>query len=128
MLVDRTPTDWARLWTLLFTAAHATSTLALSLPVVEGLDLTLTAMDLHQARKELDWGRPELVDSAPAVSLGVLPLRDDHAAAHAVIGQLVAAAMDRVVALAPVDLTDDEGGVLLTVLELLRNTQRSLGA
>lgn len=122
-LLEHAPADWDGLWTVLFAAAHATSTLALSLPVVEGLDLTLTAMDLHQAREELDWARPDLRDTATTVSLGVLPLHDDPQAARQVINDLVVAAMNRAVDLAP---NEDDPAALVAVLGLLRRAHQSL--
>lgn len=127
-LLERAPADWDGLWTVLFAAAHATSTLALSLPVVEGLDLTLTAMDLHQAREEVDWARPDLRDTATTVSLGILPLHDDPQAARQVIDDLVVAAMNRVADLAPNedDLAHPDTAALVTVLGLLRSAHQSL--
>lgn len=126
VLVDRAPAGWEGLWTLMFAAAHATSALALSLPVVEGLDLTITAMDLHQAREELDWARPALRDTAPTVSLGVLPLRDAPQSARRVIDGLVVAAMSRVVELTPDDLTHPDAQTLVPVLGLLRTAHATL--
>ena len=127
-LLERAPADWDGLWTVLFAAAHATSTLALSLPVVEGLDLTLTAMDLHQAREELDWARPGLRDTATTVSLGILPLHDDPQDARQVIDDLVVAAMNRVADLSPNedDLAHPDTAALVTVLGLLRSAHQSL--
>lgn len=125
-LVDHTPADWDGLWTLLFAAAHGTSTLALSLPVIEGLNLTMTAMDLHQAREELDWARPALRDTAATASLGVLPLHDAPQYARQVIDDLVVAAMHRVVELTPDDLTDPDAQTLVPVLGLLRTAHATL--
>ena len=128
LLADCAPADWDGLWTVLFAAAHATSTLALSLPVVEGLDLTLTAMDLHQAREELDWARPGLRDTATTVSLGILPLHDDPQAARQVIDELVVAAMNRVADLAPNEdnQAHPDTATLVTVLGLLRSAHQCL--
>lgn len=125
-LVDRAPASWHGLWMLLFAAAHATSTLALSRPVVESLDLTVAAMDLHQAREQLDWARPALRDTAGAVRLGVLPLRDDAKVARRVIDGLVVAAMNRVVELAPDDPRQPDAQTLVGVLGLLRTAHATL--
>jgi len=125
-LVDRAPAGWEGLWTLLFAAAHATSTLALSLPVVEGLDLTMAAMSLHQAREELDWARPALRNTAATVSLGILPLHDDHQTARVVVDGLVVAAMNRVVELTPDDLTHPDAQTLISVLGALRTAHATL--
>ncbi|WP_372595199.1 hypothetical protein [Actinotalea sp.] len=124
VLVERAPATWHGLWTLLYAAGHATHTLALTVPMIEGLDLTLAAMDLHQAREELEWVHPELADQAPAVSLGLLPARDDVDAARAVVDQLVLAALDRIADLAPTgDLNSPDEAALLAANRALRSAR-----
>lgn len=126
-LVEHAPPTWHGLWTLLFAAGHATHTLALTAPTVQGLDLTVAAMDLHQAREELEWALPRVADEAPAISLGLLPARDDAGSARAVVDGLVVAALDRIANLAPTgDLGTPEGTALLAATHALRSAHTAL--
>ena len=127
VLVEHAPRTWHGLWTLLFAAGHATHTLALAAPTVKGLDLTVAAMDLHQAREELEWVLPGVADEAPAIWLGLLPARDDADSARAVIGGLVVAALDLIADLAPTgDLSTPEGAALVAATRALRSAHATL--
>lgn len=127
VLVEHTPPTWHGLWTLLFAAGHATNTLASAARTVQDLDLTVAAMDLHQAREELEWALPEVADEAPAILLGLLPAWDDADCARAVVDGLVVAALDRIVNLAPTgDLGTPEGMALLAATRAVRSAHAVL--
>lgn len=127
-LCEREPATWEGLWSLLYAAARAASTLALATPVHEGIGPTLTAMDLNEAREELDWVRPGLRATAPVVSLGNLPAGEDRRGAAKAIECLAYACAVRVLALRPAACTEADGAALVRVLALLRSASKSLDA
>lgn len=126
-LIEHAPPTWCGLWTLLYAAGQATHTLALAAPVVRGVDLTVAAMDLHQAREGLEEARPSVAESAQALALGLLPDGEDGDFAHAVVDELVVDALDRIARLAPTgDLTTPEGAALIVATRALRSARSVL--
>lgn len=118
-LIGRTHTDWVELWRLLDAASHAALALSLATPLGASVDLAFAALDLGEAREELEWVRPELGDLPPE-RLGQLHVGDDVSDALGVLDTLVAAAVDRTIVLGDVGGTLEELGALGRVLGRLR--------
>jgi hypothetical protein len=78
--------------------SHAAFTLSLVQPLGSAVDLAFAALDLGEAREELEWIRPALA-GRPTIRLGALTSSDDLDAARATLEELVAAAIERVFAL-----------------------------
>jgi hypothetical protein len=95
VLIEHAAAGWEGLWSLLYAASHATLKLSLGVPLATGVDLTFAAMDIREARDELEWLDDGLVERGAAVDLGVLRPTDDVDAARLVLNQLLAAALDR---------------------------------
>lgn len=74
---------------LLDATAHASLTLSLSAPLAEGVDLAFAAMDLAEAREELDWVSSSDAEVVGPERLGPLAPTDDRAQALAVLVALV---------------------------------------
>lgn len=100
VLIEPGPATWDRLWSLVYAAGRAASTLSLSVPFSQGVPLTYAALDLREARDELEWLDSNLAHDALAVDLGPFRPTDDGVAARDVIGQLAGAALDLASALA----------------------------
>src|SRR4051794_40209864 len=69
-LLERTPATWAGLWSLLYTAGHCTLRLSLVGQFSDGIECAYTAMDLREARDELEWLREGVATDAPAADFG----------------------------------------------------------
>lgn len=82
-------------WSILDTAAHAALALSLETPASHGVDLAFAAMDLAEARDEIDWARPDLARGSRPVRLGPLTPTDDHADARALVAAFVEEAAAR---------------------------------
>jgi hypothetical protein len=108
---------WGGLWSLLYVTSHAAFTLSLQRPLGSAVELAFAALDLGEARDELEWARPAVAGGHPT-RLGPLHPGDDLADARQVLDSLVAAAVDRVLSLED-DGTDDELKVLTHVLRRL---------
>jgi hypothetical protein len=54
VLIDRVDDGWSGLWSLLFAAGRAALTLSSSVPLSQGVALSYAAMDLREARDELE--------------------------------------------------------------------------
>ncbi|KQY41861.1 hypothetical protein ASD18_19680 [Cellulomonas sp. Root137] len=95
MLIEHAATGWEGLWSLLYAASHATLKLSLGVPLATVVDLTFAAMDIREARDELEWLDNGLIERGTAVDLGVLRPTDDIDAARLVLDRLLKAALDR---------------------------------
>jgi hypothetical protein len=109
---------WAGVWSLLYVTSHAAFTLSLQRPLGSAVDLAFAALDLGEAREELEWARPALAEQRPR-RLGPLDPGDDLDDARRVLNSLVAAAVDRVQALEDDDGTDGELETLARILRRL---------
>lgn len=112
-LIERAETSWEGLWSLLYATSHATLKLSLGVPLSTGVDLTFAAMDIREARDELEWIDDGLVERGAPVDLGVLRPTDDVDAARLVLDRLLEAALDRASRLAD-GATDVEQFACLT--------------
>lgn len=95
VLIEQAETGWEGLWSLLYAASHATLRLSIGVPLAPGVDLTFAAMDIREARDELEWIDAGLVERGAPVDLGVLRPTDDVGAARLVLDRLLEAALDR---------------------------------
>ena len=86
---------WSGVWSLLYTAGSATTTLAARVPPLAGAELTWAAMSLRWARDEVEHVHGELPFTSPTVELAELGSDDDPAAAGALVGQLTDAILER---------------------------------
>lgn len=116
-LIGRKEVDWVGLWGLLDAAGHAALALSLTTSLGASVDLAFAAIDLGEAREELEWVRPELGDLPPE-RLGPLHARDDVEDALRVLDLVVCEAFERTV------LLGDVGGGSLEELGAL---SRALG-
>lgn len=114
-LIEPAPASWDRLWSLVYAAGRAASTLSLSVPFGQGVALTYAALDLREARDELDWLDGDLAHDALAVDLGPFRPTDDGAAARGVISDLASAALDLAATLADVGKSPAELNALTRV-------------
>lgn len=99
-LLERTPATWSGLWSLLYTAGHSTLRLSLVAKFADGVELAYVAMDLREARDELEWLHEGVAADAPAMDLGPLRPGEDHTAARNVVQKLIGSALDVSVLLA----------------------------
>ena len=79
---------------MLYTAGHSTLRLSLVAQFVEGVELAYVAMDLREARDELEWLHESVATDAPAIDLGPLGPGEDHAEARNVVQKLIDSALD----------------------------------
>jgi hypothetical protein len=107
VLVEHADADWEGIWTLTYAAGRATADLGVVAPMADAVELTYAAMDLCEARQELEWVRPDLPARCPAVTVGP-PDPADVDAARDVISRLITAALARAAALlgCELDLAD----------------------
>jgi len=103
VLVERADADWEGIWTLTYAAGRATADLGVVVPMADAVELAYAAMDLCEAREELEWVRPDLPARCPAVTVGPPDPRDVEVA-RAAIGRLVTTALARAEALLGCDL------------------------
>lgn len=78
----------AGLWALLDAAAHGAMALSLVTPLGVGVGLAFAAIDLGEARDELDWCYGDLGDAA-AARLGTVRSGDDAAASRAALRRVI---------------------------------------
>ncbi|NUU18291.1 hypothetical protein HP550_13625 [Cellulomonas humilata] len=93
-LLGRTPATWAGLWSLLYTAGHSALRLSLVGQFAESVQLAFVAMDLREARDELEWLHDDVGAGAPAADLGPLRPGEDRDAACGVVLRLVGTALE----------------------------------
>jgi len=107
VLVERADADWEGIWTLTYAAGRATADLGVVAAMADAVELTYAAMDLCEAREELEWVRPDLPARCPAVTVGPPdPVGVD--AARDAVSRLITAALARSAALlcCELDLAD----------------------
>ena len=103
VLVERADADWEGIWTLTYAAGRATDDLGVVAPMADAVELTYAAMDLCEAREELEWVRPDLPARCPAVTVDPPDPVDVDVARDAISG-LITAALARSEALLGCDL------------------------
>jgi hypothetical protein len=124
-LVERGEPGWAGLWALLDAGGHAALTLSLVAPLGVGVDLAFAAIELGEARDELEWTRDELAARAP-VRLGPLHVGESVGDARRVLKHLVQAAVDRALLLGDGAATPEELACLGRVLRKLHASEQEL--
>ena len=117
-LVERGEPGWAGLWALLDAGGHAALTLSLATPLGLGVDLAFAAIELGEARDELEWTREELTAQAPA-RLGQLHIGDSVDDALTIAAGLIEAAIDRALRLGDEATSPEEEACLVRVLRNL---------
>jgi len=125
VLVERAGADWEGIWTLTYAAGRATADLGVVLPMADAVELTYAAMDLCQARAELEWVRPDLPARCPAVSVGP-PEPVDVDAARDAVSRLITAALALSGALLGCDLDLADLACLARTTTQLRSARRAV--
>jgi len=125
VLVERADEDWEGIWTLTYAAGRATADLGVVLPMADAVELTYAAMDLCEAREELEWGRPDLPARCPAVTVGP-PEPVDADVARDAIARLITAALARAEALLSCDLDLPDLACLTRTTTQLRSAHRAV--
>ena len=92
-LISEAAASWDGVWSLTYAAGSGALTLAMSVPLNDGVSISYAAMDFRDAQDEIEWARPS-VRTANAVRLGALR-GIGVAEARAIIDELAAAALDR---------------------------------
>ena len=123
VLVEHADADWEGIWTLTYAAERATADLGGVLPMADAVELTYAAMDLGDAREELEWVRPDLPARCPAVTLGP-PEPLDVDAARDAVSRLITAALARSEALLGDDLDLAALACLARTTTQLRSARR----
>jgi len=123
VLVERADADWEGIWTLTYAAGRATADLCVVVPMVDAVELTYAAMDLCEARQELEWVRPDLPARCPAVTVGP-PDNLDAEVARDAISRLITAALARAEALLGCELDLADLACLTRTTTQLRSARR----
>jgi len=123
VLVERADADWEGIWTLTYAAGRATADLCVVAPMADAVELTYAAMDLCEAREELEWVRPDLPARCPAVTVGP-PDPVDVDVARDAIARLITAALARSEALLGDDLDLADLACLTRTTTQLRSARR----
>jgi hypothetical protein len=118
-LIEQGEAGWAGLWSLLDAGGHAALSLSLAVPLGVGVDLAFAAIELGEARDELEWTREELAARAP-VRLGPLHIGDSVDDARRIVERMVEVAMDQALALGDEATSPEELACLTRVLRKLR--------
>jgi len=125
VLVEHADADWEGIWTLTYAAGRATADLGVVAPMADAVELTYAAMDLCEAREELEWVRPDLPARCPAVTVGP-PDPVDVDSARDAIGRLITAALARAEALLGCDLDLADLACLTRTTTQLRSARRAV--
>jgi len=125
VLVERADADWEGIWTLTYAAGRATADLCVVAPMADAVELTYAAMDLCQAREELEWVRPDLPARCPAVTVGP-PDNLDAEVARDAVSRLITAALSRVEAMLGCDLDLADLACLTRTTTQLRSARRAV--
>ncbi len=125
VLVERAGADWEGIWTLTYAAGRATADLGVVAAMADAVELTYAAMDLCQAREELEWVRPDLPARCPAVSVGP-PDNLDVDAARDAVSRLITAALARSEALLGCELDLADLVCLTRATTQLRSARRAV--
>jgi len=123
VLVERADADWEGIWTLTYAAERATADIGVVVPMADAVELTYAAMDLCEAREELEWVRPDLPARCPAVTVGP-PDPVDVDAARDAIARLITAALARAAVLLGCDLDLADLACLTRTTTQLRSARR----
>jgi len=123
VLVERGDADWEGIWTLTYAAGRATADLCVVAPMADAVELTYAAMDLCEAREELEWVRPDLPARCPAVTVGP-PDPADAEVARDAVSRLITAALARAAALLGCDLDLADLACLTRATTQLRSARR----
>jgi hypothetical protein len=118
-LICEAATGWDGIWSLTYAAGFGALNLAMSVPLGVGVSISYAAMDFRDAQDELEWARPDLRATAPAVRLGHLRTIDDADEARAILAQLAGAALDRAATLAEVEAALSDQAALSRVMARL---------
>jgi len=125
VLVEHADADWEGIWTLTYAAEGATADLGVVAPMADAVELTYAAVNLCQAREELEWVRPDLPARCPAVTVGPPEPRDADVARDA-IARLIIAALARSEALLSDDLDLADLACLTRTTTQLRSACRAV--
>ena len=125
VLVERADAAWDGIWTLTYAAERATADLGVVLPMADAVELTYAAMDLGEAREELEWVRPDLPARCPAVTVGP-PDPVDADVARDAVSRLITAALARAEALLSCDLDLADLACLTRTTTQLRSARRAV--
>ena len=117
---------WAGVWSLLYTAGSATTTLAARVPLLVGAELTWAAMSLRWARDALEHTHGELPFTSPTVELPDLEPDDDPAAAGALVGWLTDAVLERLELILEAVSDETERDLAERVASLVRTARPTL--
>jgi len=125
VLVEHADADWEGIWTLTYAAGRATADLCVVAPMADAVELTYAAMDLAEARQELEWVRPDLPARCPAVTVGPHdPVGVD--AARDAIARLITAALSRAEVLLGCELDLADLACLTRTTTQLRSARRTV--
>ena len=94
-------------------------------PMADAVELTYAAMDLGEAREELEWVRPDLPARCPAVTVGPPDPLDVDVALDA-ISRLITAALARAEVLLGCDLALADLACLTRATTRLRSAHRAV--
>jgi hypothetical protein len=125
VLLERAHWGWEGIWTLTYAAGRATAALGMVAPMADAVELTYAAMDLREAREELEWVRPDLPQRCPAVTIG-LPNPVDDGVARDVITRLITAALTRAETLLCTDLDLGDLSCLSRTMAKLHSARRTV--
>jgi len=125
VLVERADGDWEGIWTLTYAAGRATADLGMVAPMADAVELTYAAIDLAEAREDLEWVRPDLPARCPAVTVGPPDPLDTNVARDA-ISRLITAALARADVLLSCDLDLADLTCLTRTTTQLRSARRTV--
>jgi hypothetical protein len=126
VLLERAGWGWEGIWALTYAAGRATAALGMVAPMVDAVELTYAAMDLREAREELEWVRPDLPTRCPAVTIGLPNTADDDVAREGITG-LITAALTRAETLLCTDLDLGDLAGLTRTIAKLDSARRTVG-
>ena len=125
-LVDGAQATWPGLWSLLYTAGHSALRLSLVAPFSDGVELAYVAMDLREARDELEWLHEDVSAGAGATDPGPIRPGEDREAARDGVHQLIDAALGVSLLLAEGEIDSPELACLTRVEHRLRSAQTTI--
>jgi len=125
VLVEQADPGWGGIWTLTYAAGRATADLGVVAPMADAVELTYAAMDLADARDELEWVRPDLPARCPAVTVGP-PGPVDVDVARDAVSRLITAALSRADVLLGCDLDLADLACLTRTTMQLRSARRAV--
>ena len=126
--VSENGADWSALWSLMQTTAGATFDLSMTTPLNRGVELTLAAMEVTEARDDLDCARPGGLEAARVVRLGPPAATDDLAQSLTVLTRLLDHSLDVALAVLRETTVGAEADALRRAISRLRSARRRLSA